>query len=193
MPIQNSNVVHDPKNFIWTVASLHNPYWSLLAELSFCPCYRSFECACLEVPLDWNNSSTDSRCVAVALIKLPSDVHASGPRYGGSVIINPGGPGGSGINLARNQAGAEGMLGSSSAAFKLMWARKHAHADACYTRMGVDENEEDALGAHISTPVIVMDMKAIMKALSKPRVKSPSRDRECTKSSQIESVYKIQY
>ncbi|TGO52603.1 hypothetical protein BCON_0138g00210 [Botryotinia convoluta] len=213
---------------------------------------RSFECARLEVPLDWNNQSTDSRRVAVALIKPPSRVHASDPRHGGSIIINPGGPGGSGINLARNQArhlqtivdspsnpddtsrtevtnkyfdivsfdprgtgfttpaficfpdaaqrmnwniasDAEGMLGSSSAAFKLMWARKHTLADACYTRMGVDEDQENALGAHMNTPVVAMDMKAIVEALSRSRVESPSRGQEYTKSSQIESVDKIQY
>ncbi|TGO09418.1 hypothetical protein BTUL_0166g00160 [Botrytis tulipae] len=222
------------------------------SKLSFRSCYRSFECARLEVPLDWNNQSTDLRRVAIALIKLPSKVHASDPRHGGSIIINPGGPGGSGINLSRNQArhlqtivdspsnpddtsntettnkyfdivsfdprgtgfttpsficfpdaaqrmnwniasDAEGLLGSSSVAFKLMWARKHALADACYTRMSVDENGEDGLGAHMNTPVVAMDMKAIVEALSRSREESLIRDREYTKSSQIGSVNKIQY
>ncbi|KAF7858704.1 uncharacterized protein EAF02_011028 [Botrytis sinoallii] len=62
---------------------------------------------------------------------------------------------------------AEGMLGSSSVAFKLMWARKHALADACYTRMGVDENGEDALGAYMDTPIVAMDMKAIIESVDK--------------------------
>ncbi|TGO55096.1 hypothetical protein BOTNAR_0252g00160 [Botryotinia narcissicola] len=186
------------------------------------------------------------------LIKLPSKVHASDPRHGGSIIINPGGPGGSGINLARNQArhlqtivdspsnlddasstettnkyfdivsfdprgtgfttpsficfpdaaqrmnwniasDAEGLLGSSSVAFKLMWAGKHALADACYTRMSVDETGEDGLGAHMNTPVGAMDMKAIVEALSRPREESLIPDREYTKSSHIGSVNKIQY
>ncbi|KAF7920351.1 uncharacterized protein EAE98_009044 [Botrytis deweyae] len=221
-------------------------------KLSFHSCYRSFECARLEVPLDWNNQSIDLRRVAIALIKLPSKVNAGDPRHGGSIIINPGGPGGSGVNLARNQArhlqtivdspsnpndtsntkaankyfdivsfdprgtgfttpaficfpdaaqrmnwnvasDVEGMLGSSSVAFKLMWARKHALADAFYTRMGVDENGEDALGAYMNTPVVAMDMKAIVKALSRSRDESLIRGREYTKSSKIEFVDKIQY
>ncbi|KAF7911802.1 hypothetical protein EAE99_010984 [Botrytis elliptica] len=87
----------------------------------------------------------------------------------------------------------EGMLGSSSVAFKLMWARKHALADACYTRMGVGENGEDALGAYMNTPVVAMDMKAIVEALSRSRDESLIRGREYTKSSKIESVDKIQY
>lgn len=39
--------------------------------------------------MDWNNGSTDSR-IAVALIRLPAKVDVSDPRYGGSILINPG-------------------------------------------------------------------------------------------------------
>ncbi|KAJ6006149.1 hypothetical protein N7451_004093 [Penicillium sp. IBT 35674x] len=49
--------------------------------------------------MDWNNTS-DSQ-VAVALIRLPAKVDVSDPRYGGSILVNPGGPGGSGVNLVR--------------------------------------------------------------------------------------------
>ncbi|KAJ5546570.1 hypothetical protein N7494_004155 [Penicillium frequentans] len=49
--------------------------------------------------MDWNNAS-DSQ-VAVAVIRLPAKVDVSDPRYGGSVLVNPGGPGGSGVNLVR--------------------------------------------------------------------------------------------
>ncbi|KAJ8062496.1 hypothetical protein OCU04_009026 [Sclerotinia nivalis] len=90
---------------------------------------------------------------------------------------------------------AEGLLGSSSAAFELMWARKHALADACYSRIAVDENGEEALGAHMSTPVVAMDMKAIVEALSNSRLRTESLSRwqKFTQSSKIESVDKIQY
>ncbi|PQE07091.1 Peptidase S33 tripeptidyl aminopeptidase-like C-terminal protein [Rutstroemia sp. NJR-2017a BVV2] len=246
-------------------------------DLSYYPCYESFECARLELPLDWNNQSTDPRRVAVALIRLPSKVPTSDPRYGGSIIINPGmvivlpiearaiirmfrskryksfpgGPGGSGINFARYYgrylqtiadspltpndtrsndisnkyfdilsfdprgvgfttpaficfpdatqrmnwkiaSDAEGLLGSSSAAFELMWARKHALGDACYARMAVDESERSALGAYMNTPIVAMDMKGIVEALSRSGIDSPSR---CAKyqSSTVESFDKIQY
>ena len=46
----------------------------------------------LGVPLDWNDRSSDSRCVAVAVIKLSATakVHMSDPRYGGSILTDPG-------------------------------------------------------------------------------------------------------
>jgi pimeloyl-ACP methyl ester carboxylesterase len=223
------------------------------------------------VPLDWNNQSMDTRRVAVALIKLPSKVQTSDPRYGGSIIINPGiltilpdraraitnliylpgGPGGSGINFARSYghhlqniadsplspddtrstnisnkyfdivsfdprgvgyttpaficfpdatqrmnwniaSDAEGLLGSSSTAFELMWARKHALANACCSRMAVDKSGNSGLGAYMSTPVVATDMKAIVGALSRLRTGSLNRYLN-TKSSSIESTNKIQY
>ncbi|KAJ5216331.1 uncharacterized protein N7498_002738 [Penicillium cinerascens] len=97
------------------------------ANLHFHSCYSTFECARLDVPLDWKNEATDSQRVAIALIRLPAKVDVSDPRYGGSILINPGisndhslrnviygstcpssadtaflgGPGGSGIKFAR--------------------------------------------------------------------------------------------
>jgi pimeloyl-ACP methyl ester carboxylesterase len=55
------------------------------------------------MPLDWNNQS-DSRMAAVAVIKLPAMVPVNDPRYGGPVLLNPGGPGGSGVSLALRRA-----------------------------------------------------------------------------------------
>lgn len=88
---------------------------------------------------------------------------------------------------------AEGLLGSSSTAFELMWARKHALADACYSQMAVDEIGEHALGAHMNTPIVAMDMKAIVEALSRFRTKSLSGGQNHTQSLEVESVDKIQY
>ncbi|KAF7894877.1 hypothetical protein EAF00_006691 [Botryotinia globosa] len=211
-PLERSSCLGKRGNYISYLLLIMLILITPSSKLSFHSCYRSFECAHLEVLLDWNNQSTDLRRVAIVLIKLPSKVHASDPRHNGSIIINPGGPGGSGINLARNQArhlqtivdspsnlddtsntettnkyfdivsfdpqgtdfttpsfkcspdaaqrmnwniasNAEGVLWSSSVAFKLMWARKHALADACCTHMSVDKNGEDGLGAHMNTPI----------------------------------------
>ena len=57
------------------------------------------QCARLQVPLDWTDLN-DSRTVELAVIRVPATVPITDPRYGGAVIINPGGPGGSGVLLA---------------------------------------------------------------------------------------------
>lgn len=50
------------------------------------------ECGVLEVPLDYKN--VDKRSMRIPLVRLP----AKGKALNQSVIINPGGPGGSGID-----------------------------------------------------------------------------------------------
>ncbi|OAA73945.1 Peptidase S33 tripeptidyl aminopeptidase-lik [Cordyceps fumosorosea ARSEF 2679] len=63
--------------------------------LSYRPCYDGYECARLTAPMDWLNATSDPRVVVLALIRLPAVVPASDPTFGGTVITNPGGPGGS--------------------------------------------------------------------------------------------------
>ncbi|WP_291380363.1 alpha/beta hydrolase [Demequina sp.] len=55
------------------------------------------ECASIDVPLDW--SEPDGPTFALALSRRPAD--NQGSRVG-SLLINPGGPGGSGIDLVEN-------------------------------------------------------------------------------------------
>ena len=58
----------------------------------------AFQCATVTVPLDYDDPQVQT--ITVALKKLPST--SSSPR--GSVFLNPGGPGGSGISLIESQA-----------------------------------------------------------------------------------------
>jgi pimeloyl-ACP methyl ester carboxylesterase len=63
------------------------------AELgSWSPCEGSFECTTLTVPRDW--SDVDGDTLDIAVIRKP----AQGDRIG-SLVFNPGGPGGSGVDF----------------------------------------------------------------------------------------------
>lgn len=62
------------------------------AALDWVPCYDKFYCANLEVPLDYDNLSVGT--THVAFIRQNA---ANGTGQG--LLFNPGGPGGSGINL----------------------------------------------------------------------------------------------
>ncbi|GAA3228503.1 alpha/beta hydrolase [Actinocorallia longicatena] len=58
-----------------------------------CPGHRGFACADVKVPLDYRDP--DGRPLAIAVTRLP----ATGARQG-SLLVNPGGPGASGLDLA---------------------------------------------------------------------------------------------
>lgn len=70
------------------------------ANLTWTPCFDGFTCSRLEVPLDYSNKSVGT--TSIAFLKLAGkNATAESP----SIIVNPGGPGGSGIDLLlSNQA-----------------------------------------------------------------------------------------
>lgn len=79
--------------------------WSTItpsASIDYRKCYDGFQCARLQVPLDWKDPN-NPETVAVAIVRLPAKVPITDDRYGGAVLINPGGPGGSGVLQAINK------------------------------------------------------------------------------------------
>ena len=68
------------------------------AQISWNSCYAQFgpfQCGQLRVPLDY--SQPNGGVISLALVRLP----ASDPQHRiGSLLINPGGPGGSGVDFA---------------------------------------------------------------------------------------------
>lgn len=73
-------------------------------DLEYHDCYDQFKCARLLVPLDWQDEKS-GQTIALAIIKQDSVVDIDDPTYGGPVISNPGGPGGSGTaSLVRSAA-----------------------------------------------------------------------------------------
>ncbi|KAJ7064209.1 TAP-like protein-domain-containing protein [Mycena amicta] len=72
--------------------------WSQLepsTNLTWVDCNSGFQCARLEVPLDY--SSPNIGTATIAVIRLPANVSSSDSTYRGPLLFNPGGPGGPGV------------------------------------------------------------------------------------------------
>lgn len=77
------------------------PYYE--QDLSWSSCHSDFECATASAPMDWSDPSKGD--IELAMMKLP----ATGKAIG-TLFINPGGPGASGIGLVEY---ADYIFGSS--------------------------------------------------------------------------------
>ena len=68
-------------------------------DVEWASCRGQFECTEIQVPLDYERP--DGETITLSLLKVP----AGSPRQRvGSLVVNPGGPGGSGIEYAANTA-----------------------------------------------------------------------------------------
>lgn len=67
-------------------------------SLQYTPCYETYQCARLIVPMDYWNSTTNAT-VTIALVRKPAVVPVAHPKYGGAIILNPGGPGAHGVQF----------------------------------------------------------------------------------------------
>ncbi|KAK1234091.1 hypothetical protein PQX77_002710 [Marasmius sp. AFHP31] len=72
-------------------------------DLRWVECYRQvgeFECARLQVPLNYHEPEGDS--AALALVRLAANLATDSSDYRGPVLFNPGGPGHSGVDFILN-------------------------------------------------------------------------------------------
>ncbi|KAF7922675.1 hypothetical protein EAE99_007252 [Botrytis elliptica] len=68
------------------------------SELVWHQCFDEFDCARLEVPLDWLEPTNSSKVVLAVLRKNAT----SKVDYKGPLFVNPGGPGGSGVGTVKD-------------------------------------------------------------------------------------------
>jgi pimeloyl-ACP methyl ester carboxylesterase len=84
-------VLQQPTLFDWDTVETKT-------HLHYTPCYEYLQCARLELPMDWFNQTTNAT-ISLAVIRQPAVVPVTHPQYGGAILLNPGGPGGSGVGL----------------------------------------------------------------------------------------------
>jgi pimeloyl-ACP methyl ester carboxylesterase len=76
-------------------------------SVSLNDCGNGFQCGTIQVPLDYANPSTKS--ISIAIVRKP----ATDPAHRiGSLLVNPGGPGGSGIDYARSPGVVSAAVGA---------------------------------------------------------------------------------
>ncbi|KAG5949602.1 hypothetical protein E4U53_005828 [Claviceps sorghi] len=74
--------------------------------LEYHECYlETSQCARLILPLDYTNPN-DTRTVTIAILKIPADVPDDHPTFGGSIFMNPGGPGQSAVEAVQRGGGS---------------------------------------------------------------------------------------
>ncbi|KAI8940241.1 hypothetical protein NX059_003943 [Plenodomus lindquistii] len=89
----NNIVSLEPKPFDWSQLEPKD-------NLEFHDCNDGFQCAKLSLPFDYFNGTHPNATVSIAITKLSARVSVDDPRYGGPILINPGGPGGPGALFA---------------------------------------------------------------------------------------------
>ncbi|KAJ7159590.1 hypothetical protein C8R46DRAFT_1286950 [Mycena filopes] len=84
--------------FVWKETALGLDVLQLTPDqnLTWVPCYSTFQCARLQVPLDYADPSAGT--AALAVIRLPANVSSDDAAYRGPILFNPGGPGASGVD-----------------------------------------------------------------------------------------------
>jgi len=81
-----------------TPDELDGPFADYFTQtVDWAPCADAFECGTIDAPIDWEHAD-DARSVPLAAIRH----RATDPNPIGTLFVNPGGPGGSGVDFVRD-------------------------------------------------------------------------------------------
>lgn len=81
---------------VGSTSALNGAHAATTPTITWTTCGRGFDCGTMEVPIDYTKPSGNS--LQLALIRLPATDQA---HKIGSLLVNPGGPGASGVNFVR--------------------------------------------------------------------------------------------
>jgi pimeloyl-ACP methyl ester carboxylesterase len=91
------------------------PAAAAAADLELADCDDGFECGTLTVPLSWSGDGGDT--LDLSVIRRPA---ADPANRIGALLVNPGGPGGSGVDFVRGTAGPDGILAELNQRFDIV-------------------------------------------------------------------------
>ncbi len=144
------------------------------ALLGRTPSGYTFQCRTIQVPQDWNNRD-DGRTMGVSLIRARSDSQRD--RIG-SLLVNPGGPGGSGVDLAVYLT--QGLPAEITRRFDIVGfdPRGVGRSDAikCYTSADLDASfgsEPDPRSQAAFDEVVSLNKKMVEQCAAKYGAKLP--------------------
>ena len=123
-----------------------NEIYSQKVNWSLCDANKEFQCATIKVPLDWDQPTGKSIDLALARKFTNNSI--------GSLVLNPGGPGGSGVDFLVNNyenLGTENLRDNyTMVSFDPRGVGKSTKV-TCYDAAGTDHYLYDYIGAEIGT------------------------------------------
>ncbi len=128
------------------------------AALAWSDCGEGFQCASVRVPRDYRRPR--GRKIKLALVRLPA---ANPAERIGSLFLNPGGPGGSGIDLLRSNA--KGVFAPLNARFDLVaWDPRGVGASAGRVDCGVDQLKLGIYSQPFGRPTPASERRVVRRA-----------------------------
>ncbi len=129
-------------------------------ELDWTACEDGFECATARVPLD--HARPQGRQIELAVVRRP----ATDPeRRIGSLFLNPGGPGGSGVDFVRGGGGEGGFLAPLNDRFDLVgWDPRGVGASRPAVDCDADAEREGPFAQPFTRPVPEQERAAVTRA-----------------------------